>query len=786
MATMASTLAVFMPKAPSPMDHLPAPHTPVHPPVEVHDLSVEEYDGGPFLEYPSRKGWTDAQLNYPPTSGHSGDKIAQFFQTWLWFGLLFEFFRRPAQIADFVVHTADGKSLLSTRNLNSLISTWILREEKFSKETRRKRAAHLNKVLWSVHRVLSVWGQIQYDPFPGTWVTISLSILGETLDRAWKVSYLDLTPRTRKQSTRSERADNWPVDAGRIISMRMSQNGWCQSAIRKLSGPQTTAGMYFASRMQIPGLGVSHSRCSANTCVAYQKTLLEYKTKHRTEGCRCEDIFTDNEKVIAILERGKIPVVSFTEKGGICVLEATVDTKYVAISHVWSDGLGNPSTNSLPQCQMRHLSALLAQDQCDRTLFWLDTLCCPIGPKTAKNQAIALMRKTYQEADKVLVLDSYLQSQPFSELSKTEAFFMIHISQWSCRLWTLEECILGNRNLLFQFDGGILDHQKALNDSVIEYTLSEVTNPYGMMESNLAVAHALGVPSGVPVELFKIEDSKTPLRDKLLSLQKALQDRQTSDPADEPVCLANLLGLDVRAILESPKNKRMEVFWSLITDIPSDIIFWMRDRLSTKGYRWAPSTLLNGLGFLGAIGGDSNYGVVGVGLGLYVTFPGWMLGCAQGTHIQVLFRFVDGSENCYVVTCFNKNFDGTAATIGEKFINPWKVVDVSDPNAELALITRSDLRHSLDVEEFDAALVIITERKGNVNYARKVSHASVKKQDRRWIGQQSMNTLNSLQQQFRGRSMPKKWCAGNNEGSIQYTDFMSGEATDGEVFWCVD
>lgn len=147
--------------------------------------------------------------------------------------------------------------------------------------------------------------------------------------------------------------------------------------------------------------------------------------------------------------------------------------------------------------------------------------------------------------------------------------------------------------------------------------------------------------------------------------------------------------------------------------------------------------------------------MIGVVFGLYVTFPGWILGRTQGKHIQVLSPFVDGSE----ALCCDRSqkFDGTAAMIGGKFTDPWKVVDVSDPDAELALTTGSDLRYSLNVKEFDAALVIITERKGNVNYAqKKVSHASVKKQDSRWLGQQSLNTFISLQQQFRGRSMPKK------------------------------
>src|SRR6202012_5346622 len=38
----------------------------------------------------------------------------------------------------------------------------------------------------------------------------------------------------------------------------------------------------------------------------------------------------------------------------------------LAISHVWSDGLGNPHRNSLPQCQMIALYDLLANHAFDR------------------------------------------------------------------------------------------------------------------------------------------------------------------------------------------------------------------------------------------------------------------------------------------------------------------------------------------------------------------------------------------------------------------------------------
>jgi hypothetical protein len=77
-------------------------------------------------------------------------------------------------------------------------------------------------------------------------------------------------------------------------------------------------------------------------------------------------------------------------------------TPYVAISHVWADGLGNPASNGLPRCQLDKLFALLGDlinpstfasirfkksstiqralwNRTSRRYFWMDTFCIPVG-----------------------------------------------------------------------------------------------------------------------------------------------------------------------------------------------------------------------------------------------------------------------------------------------------------------------------------------------------------------------------------------------------------------------
>ena len=90
---------------------------------------------------------------------------------------------------------------------------------------------------------------------------------------------------------------------------------------------------------------------------------------------------------------------------------------YVAISHVWIDGLGNPNANSLPVCQLACLRHLLEEvlgnfnrdlshidnihrnpEKSPRPLFWLYTLLRPAGPPEHKKLSLQ-KNPSIQESD---------------------------------------------------------------------------------------------------------------------------------------------------------------------------------------------------------------------------------------------------------------------------------------------------------------------------------------------------------------------------------------------------
>jgi hypothetical protein len=171
-------------------------------------------------------------------------------------------------------------------------------------------------------------------------------------------------------------------------------------------------------------------------------------------------MMVDEHENFRILNSGCIflilPIDHSNKDRTVTVIESGPDIAYVAISHVWTDDLGNVQRNALPRCQMLRLSELtrsLPGCAPNSTPFWIDTIGRPpdvAGQNEAQGLAVGVMRRTYEDAYAVLVLDSWLQSLAIKGLSDTEILLRIVCSAWNSRPWTLQEGALAN-TLFFQF-----------------------------------------------------------------------------------------------------------------------------------------------------------------------------------------------------------------------------------------------------------------------------------------------------------------------------------------------
>lgn len=113
---------------------------------------------------------------------------------------------------------------------------------------------------------------------------------------------------------------------------------------------------------------------------------------------------------------------------------------FVAISHIWAEGLGNPHANELPKCSLKWISDKVNSMAKDGDYlpipFWIDTLCVPIKPYNLWQRAMNRLRKPYQDAAIVFVLDSYLYTQNSDKLSPLKIWARVLCCSWSRRLWT--------------------------------------------------------------------------------------------------------------------------------------------------------------------------------------------------------------------------------------------------------------------------------------------------------------------------------------------------------------
>ncbi|KAG8531222.1 uncharacterized protein KY384_004580 [Bacidia gigantensis] len=317
----------------------------------------------------------------------------------------------------------------------------------------------------------------------------------------------------------------------------------------------------------------------------------------------CEFMNVPEKKLVDCLELGDLPLLRLREdkdsdKMSIEIVASTNSTPYVALSHVWTDGLGNPHATALPRCQLSRLKALIDKlhtsisledsNGAPELLLWCDTLCCPVISPEGKRMALQQMYRTYYQASMVLVLDRSFLKYRVGGIGADEACLRIAVSRWMTRLWTLQEGALGalKNKLWFQFK------EMALNVATMYGFLIQTQEieiqRRGIADNVIGRVHNLTLP-----EVQKQEHRGASFKD----VMKGLLYRSVTVSSDEPIIIASLLGLDVSAILASNPQQRMQTLWRIMSTSPSGInkhiIFHQGPKICERGLRWAPQSLLS-------------------------------------------------------------------------------------------------------------------------------------------------------------------------------------------------
>ncbi|OAP60681.1 hypothetical protein AYL99_05683 [Fonsecaea erecta] len=662
------------------MDHIPTPEypfRPIHVPWLGGSLALtSEYDSKGFLDFPSRHGWSTQSLHDVDFEGRDAAQTAAFLQEWLYFGLLGSVFQICGVTFSrhhLLRHTSGFRnkkryrSFITTRTLSKQLQQWYDKEKYASPSVKTEHEGDIrfnftfaSRVLEAFNRKLSTAGndaEAEYlrNCLPGD-VELSIVVLLATIQYFHMVIY---DPPSRLVAPTCP----W-------LSLVMVSEGWCVGQVARLwRRHRNVLTMYYFKMLGPPTVTKDHWRCSTSRCAAHDVVEDIYVTAHcpvepsfmhfpvpkmitKRMSCRCGGQTGPLiDKLVAIIGDGSIPIISVrcptsTQNGkwndslDLEVVAYTGDTPYIAISHVWSDGLGNLTANTLPICQLKALRTQLQYmiltnpeyfgdifpeglrvhktARLERLYFWIDTLCVPANNLEMRKKAVLDMRNVFEAASAVLVKDAELNAQsrycPLEELTAR-----VCVSPWCSRLWTLQEGALNDR-VFVQMSHDEVVLLDSLNEPVRSLVLlsdelldadsidladrlstsadcddNSASEQLGFAAKFAACPSAILSMNALPSSIGSISTLHRAKAEWFLHVLTQLQCRETSKASDEAICIATLLNAGVKDVLrEDDGKKRWIALLSVVEDVISaHIVFTSLPRMSVKGYHWAPRSFLN-------------------------------------------------------------------------------------------------------------------------------------------------------------------------------------------------
>lgn len=633
------------------MDHIALPTNADYQPVVVPCLSQLEYDHLGFESYPARRGWNMTSLlagNFTQRHDSSDSaSAAAFLQDWLFFGSLREILGEAGSKSAYTLaHIGLKYGRVSTRLLDAHVRERVA----YGKALLQSNPADFYTLARKFERVLLLLSQFcslaicdnegndsgRQTTASGiattTWpltpeIDLSLRALGSYLSSVlygelWSAMNGSILPMLRFYGSNST-----------LVLSRLRRANWCPSDVTRVVQQYSPTSLYYVSILQRSEQGRNHRRCTDFKCYAFQLEPSTYRTKHvdSANDCECTHVGPPMSEVIRTIRDGKVPLLTsrLDRKTGsprIDVVPYTPGVEYIAVSHVWADGLGNLQENKIPTCQILRLAKMMAELR-DRpntmrllntgrfnTLlrkqrgasvrFWMDTLCVPLRQVdgNARDDAIAQMREVYLNAYQVLVLDAELESIDVSD--PTKAFMQISLSGWMRRLWTLHEGVLANE-LHIKFKNTTLDLQRAYmqlmpqirqpGDNVDCWAGSPVADAGQMywrmrslradpnakvMRQIFGIRSVLTLADPITVNIYK-------RMDRIMRAFEAFRFRTTSRTEDIYICIANLLDWKSTNLASEPVQRRMRLLLEQELQVPQGLLFIPGPRSNEPGWGWS-------------------------------------------------------------------------------------------------------------------------------------------------------------------------------------------------------
>jgi hypothetical protein len=525
-----------------------------------------EFDNETFRDYPARIGYAmsvDGILELRPDVEY--EHYTYLLQSWLFFGLITTMLNQEGLVFDrqaLISQTSLNRPQVDCSALRPIIDTWY---SQASESLQRERSAlHLKFYLDTLRVAQRNLKSFDFDMEKND----SLNASRERALVALSVkccirAFLIMLQRYHKHDMDDKfvivEECEYISPSGAIAQEYLINHGWCLTHTSDLLRRLNIEEVYIATAVRGHSATIcNHSLCNTQQgCVALSVNNKEFKPLHTSRDCQCTVTAPKMCDVRSIIEQGDVPVVEVCrdQTGGLQlnVKVVDVDTRYTAISHVWSQGLADPRINGLYHCQLSRLikditGVLSKASRVPRRVWhrtttgkylwktteepitlWLDAFCIPcfdpdnpVESLAIKRKAIQLMTPVYAGASQVLVLDKSLETvdyrlaNPDLVQATDRAFhYWLSFSPWMTRCWTLQEGALAKR---------------------------------------------LFVRAGRnPGEVKQVEHRYLNLRrgnEKFLACVENLTNRDSSEKADILQIMANLCSLDASELADLPDNIR--------------------------------------------------------------------------------------------------------------------------------------------------------------------------------------------------------------------------------------
>lgn len=268
------------------------------------------------------------------------------------------------QAVVFLIRTARRDTSLRPTPSQTLHSRQELWEG--GRERAKARAARIHYVLHAAASILRDFGRAATSIENVVWD--SVLVLCTTLQTAAFFIYRACPP---------EAPFTVPFNAlpARLRPCLFRQNGWCPREMKIIT--DLVEGDHCALLLcaQLDrGHSICHCKCTAGKCWAYQIDQNTYQTQHHRDYCKCGFVGFDgfnskdaaHSKLVQTVmcdpswpwASPPIPMATYSE-GQLRLVPVTprfLQCKtFVAISHVWADGMGNVNENALPRCQLTRI-----------------------------------------------------------------------------------------------------------------------------------------------------------------------------------------------------------------------------------------------------------------------------------------------------------------------------------------------------------------------------------------------------------------------------------------------